>query len=186
MHHLHTWLTRVVTSQDVGSDNDFNARATRNQSLANAVYRLGNWTMHEWAGGPDDRVVDDPANAQVKLPLDAMPVGRVLMVVKLLCLTLLLTLGFRVSRDENWLGRAAAFGLACVLTLIVSPLSWGHHYTLLLPAALLVPLWLWREGCERAARTLSISAVTLVAAHYFLLDWTGASACWALGSRSGS
>ena len=42
----------IVLNHDVGGENDLTYHSVRNQSLTNAVYRLGNWVAYAWDGGP--------------------------------------------------------------------------------------------------------------------------------------
>jgi hypothetical protein len=171
--HLKTWLSHVVVNDDVGIDNEFNVRSKRNQSLSNAVKRLGNGVAFATGRGPDDRLVDDPANLRVAMPTETMSVDRALGIASFGVVGLLLAAGWRVARCGETAGIVAMFGLACAATLIVSPISWGHHYVLWLPALVFVPYWLWQCGRRTLALGLAVAALALVLAHYLAMDHAG-------------
>ena len=73
------------------------------------------------------------------------------MPVKLALLALLAIGGWSAARRGDEFTIAALFGLASTATLLISPLSWAHHYMLWLPGLLLIPAWLWRAGQLRGA-----------------------------------
>jgi hypothetical protein len=89
----------------------------------------------------------------------------------LVMLLLLVTVRWRLGADP--LGQAAVFALGCAMTLSLSPISWGHHFVLLLPGALLLPLALYVQGHSLAARGLAISAAALLLLHYSALELAG-------------
>ena len=181
LHHLHRFVDLIVFNHDMGGENDLTYHSVRNQSLTNAVYRLGNWVAYAWEGGPDDLAEPKPGETVV-MPMDHPIVHRVVMAVRLGLLVLLTAVGWRAARRGATLDLAAAFGAACVATLLVSPLSWGHHYLIAAPGFLFVPVWYWRQGRIRFAKSLAISACGLVFAHYLLLDWTGRAGLLGLGT----
>ena len=172
LRHLHTWLQRVVIS-DLGADRFFDFRSVRNQSMSNAVSRFGRWLSHAVAGGPDDRLFGGWASPVPQAPMGESIVAEAMIAVRLALLAMLLISGFWLSRGGDAIGQAAAFGLACALTLLISPVSWGHHYTLLLPAVLFVPLWLWQRKMPRASLTIATIPALLSLLHYGLLEYTG-------------
>ncbi|TAJ07866.1 MAG: DUF2029 domain-containing protein [Nitrospirae bacterium] len=173
LRHLEAWSTRVATNERRGPDQQFNAHSVRNQSLANAVYRLGNWVEHAVGGGPDDRRADNLAPAGDPLPMDAAIVGHMVTAARALLLALLVSVAVRWRPPADALGQAAVFGLACAMTLPVSPISWGHHFVMLLPGALFVPLAVCAAGRHRAAQALAVSAAALLWAHYASLELAG-------------
>jgi hypothetical protein len=169
-HHLRTFATRMCTARVVSQGIDYSDfHTTRNQSLSNAVYRLGNFQAHLFAGAPDDRLVDFQPG--LTMPMDGPFVERSLLGIRLSLLGVLVACGVLVAWRGDVLGVAAVFGIAAALTLAVSPLSRGHHYVMWLPGLLLVPLWLCNRRRTRWALCLSIAAVALVWAHYLALDW---------------
>ena len=181
LHHLHRFVDLIVLNHDVGGENDLTYHSVRNQSLTNAVYRLGNWVAFAWDGGPDDLAEAKPGETVV-MPMDQPIVHRVLIVVRLGLLVLLTAVGWRAARRGAALDLAAAYGAACVATLLVSPLSWGHHFLIAAPGFLFVPLWFCQHGSIRFAKGLAISACGLLWAHYLLLDWTGRAGLLGLGT----
>ena len=173
-HHLQTWWTLVGTKAgDPGYDNFAgDSHTVRNQSLSNAAQRFGNWAAFQVGAGPDDRAA--PADgAEPKMPMDAPLAKQTLLATRLLLLALLAWPMWTTVRRQDRLGQAATVGLACVATLVASPISRGHYFMLLLPAVLLVPAWLNEAGRTRAAQQMAWSAVALVMAHYLLMRFTG-------------
>ena len=66
--------------------------------------------------------------------------------VRALVLVCLAMLGLATGRRGDPLEQAAAYGLACTATLLISPLAWGHYYMIELPAIVCLPIWLRRHG----------------------------------------
>lgn len=172
LRHLTTWYHKVATkvddvrTEDFGSDVD----SPRNQSLANAAYRCGNWLAYEFAGGPYDQLT---GKAHGKMPMDAPTANRLLLLVRCIALLALLGVTIRAGLSENQLLWGGAFGLAAVATLVVSPVARGHYFVFLLPAGLCIPLWLLEQGKTRAALRTALVPALLVVAHYALLRHTG-------------
>jgi hypothetical protein len=171
--HLQTWMDRVVANEEVGIDNDFNVRSKRNQSLANAARRLGNRVAFAAGAGPDDRIVDDLGQRATTMPTENAAMDVMLRVAAMGLVALLLVAGWRVAGRDDSSGLAALFGLACTATLLVSPISWGHHYVVWLPALVFVPCWMWNNDRRALAIGMAETALVLVAAHYILLDHAG-------------
>jgi hypothetical protein len=180
--HLATWVARVAANDDVGADNDFNARSKRNQSLANAVRRLGNRLAFAAVRGPDDTLVDDLANQHVVMPMETPLVDHALRAASVALLGLLFFAGWRIARDGETAGIVALFGLACTATLSISPISWGHHYVMWLPGLVFVPYLLWQNGRRAQAIGLAETACVLVIAHYVVLDHAGRVGLLGIGS----
>jgi hypothetical protein len=67
----------------------------------------------------------------------------------------LLAFLWRLARERSAVAVAAGVGVAWNVTLAASPLSWGHYFVLVLPAAAYLPLWTWSRGWSRAARTIA-------------------------------
>jgi hypothetical protein len=78
LRHLETWYERVATNEQVGPAQQFNVHSVRNQGLANAVYRLGNWLEFKVADGPDDRIADNLVRTEEKLPMDTADVDHLI------------------------------------------------------------------------------------------------------------
>jgi hypothetical protein len=180
--HLHTWIDRIVVRNDMGEENNSGFYSVRNQSLANAVQRLGNWCAYAFAGGPIDLSGEDATRRPAVAPIDQPAVQHTLAPARFALLALLLIGGWKAARHGSSLDMAAIFGLASTLTLVISPLSWAHHYLLWLPGLLLVPAWQWQAKRRRMAKALAISACGLMVAHYLLLDWTGRAGLLGLGT----
>ena len=172
LRHLRTWYEKVATkvddvrSEDFGGDVD----SPRNQSLSNAVYRCGNWLAYEFGKGPYDRLT---GKAHGKMPMDAPLVSGILLVLKGLALAALLIVTIRAARSGERLLWGAAFGLAAIATLVVSPVARGHYYVFLLPAVLFLCLWLIEQGKIAAAVRMALVPALLVVAHYALLNYAG-------------
>jgi len=171
--HLRTWMNRVVANDNVGAANDFNFKSKRNQSLDNGVRRLGNLLAYTWADGPDDQLVDRPNMPQTAMPMETPAVDRGIKLVVLGFLLGLAALVLRTAWQSSFTPWPAVFGLGCLATLIVSPLSWGHHYVMAVPAMLFVPALLLRQGNQRAATILAGSAALLCIVHYVALEVAG-------------
>ncbi len=105
LHHLHRFVELIVLNHDVGGENDLTYHSVRNQSLTNAVYRLGNWVAFAWDGGPDDLAEPKPGETVV-MPMDQPIVHRVLMVIRLGLLVLLTAVGWRArGAARHWIWR---------------------------------------------------------------------------------
>ena len=170
--HLRTWYTGVATNERLGETHDFDAHSVRNQSLDNAVYRLGNWFTHTFTGGPDDRGTNLPTAPPTPLPMDAPIVSTILVVPRVMLALLLIAVAVRWHWETEGAGQVAAFSLACAMSLPLSPISWGHHFVILLPGMLFV-LWALYEAHRSAARWLAIFAATLILVHFSTLDFAG-------------
>ena len=129
LHHLHTWIDRVVFNHDLGGENDLSYRSVRNQSLTNAVYRAGNLIAYLIGAGPDDQPEPATATIHTVAPPKAMPMDHpaaqvALKVVRLGLFLLLLVVSWRLAAaGMQFSTSATAFGLACTATLLISPLS---------------------------------------------------------------
>ncbi|MGE5192756.1 MAG: hypothetical protein ACM3U2_09650, partial [Deltaproteobacteria bacterium] len=146
----------------------------RNQSLTNAVQRFGNWAAFEFAGGPDDRLLD-----QVRLPeLGTMPMDRPLVhtltlaargVAGLMLLAAVVALGRRGDR----VSLGFVLGLGCVATFVVSPVARGHYFLLYVPAVLFGGLWMRQGWSEKSALRFAAIPMLLCLAHYLALNYAG-------------
>ena len=174
--YLSSWIHRVAANHEVGTLNDFNMHSARNQSLTNSAYLLGNWAASIMSVPGATVTMDDDnwkGDQPAPTPMDQPPVRGVLWIVRAFLLLLLLTAGWATARRGDPLAMSAAFSLACMLTLLISPLSWAHHYVLWLPAVWLVPLWLWREDRRSLSVGLLVAASSLVWIHYLFLPVAG-------------
>jgi hypothetical protein len=181
--HLKTWWQTVAVHLDDDST-DFagDSSSPRNQSLVNATQRLGNWIDYTFDDGPNDEDPSRLRNEGVVFAMDAPAVERTLLVVRLAAGLLLLAAGYRVARSGDALALAAAFGLACVSTLVLGRIARAHYFVLLLPAVMFVAAWLWRDGRRRAALAMAIVPAALSVVHYVLLDYAGRVGVLGLGT----
>ena len=170
--HLETWYTGVATSERLGQTKDFDVHSVRNQSLDNAVYRLGNWFAYTFTGGPDDRGTSLPTAPPTQFPMDTPIVRTILVVLRVLLALLLIIVAVRWHWETVGAGQVAVFGIACAMSLPLSPISWGHHFVMLLPGMLFLP-WALYETHRSAARWLAILAATLMLGHYSTLEFAG-------------
>jgi hypothetical protein len=183
--HLHTWYDRVATKADHDRTDQFAGAGStiRNQSLTNAVQRFGNWAAFTFAGGPDDRLLD-----QVQLPeLGTMPMDRpvvhaALLVVRGLAGLALLAAIIILGRRGDPVSLGFALGLGCVATLVVSPVARGHYFLLYLPAVLFGGLWMYRERGERSALVFAGLPTFLCLIHYAALNSAGRIGLLGIGS----
>jgi hypothetical protein len=173
LHHLDTWISRVVSNDQIGQDNDFNARSKRNQSFANGVRRLGNFVAYSFGFGPNDQLVDDLANGDKTMPMESRAVKLFLLACVAGLLGLMAFQVIRHSMQPTTSGILAIFGLACTATLVVSPISWGHHFAMCWPALIFVPNYFAEHQRFATARRFAIAATVLLFGHYILLDITG-------------
>ncbi len=75
-------MHRVAATNDVGMINDFNAHSKRNQSLTNAVYRIGNLVGYEIGSAPSDDALDDLATRNDSTLMDNNAVSGVMLLVR--------------------------------------------------------------------------------------------------------
>ncbi len=183
--YLDTWGRFMLTKADNGGmdPRSGNSHSSRNQSLQNAAYRLGNFTAHVAAAGPDDRLAESFAAPPMAMDV---PAARYLLMLSRAALALaLLMLGARLVRgDGDRLNLALGFALGCVAMLAVSPVARGHYFLMLAPAVLLVPLWLCRYGRPRVAVAMAAVLPPLCLLHYVLLPLTGRIGLLGLGTTA--
>jgi len=190
-------LTKV---NDVRTE-DFGEKVTskRNQSLANATYRLGNWIAARVGLGPDDLWVEKspeelaellPAEPgekpggkprRLEMPMDSSVINWLLKGVRGLTALACLVLAGTSAVRRNRLALLATFGMALMATFVVSPVARGHYFLLWWPAVVWVPLWLSRHQRPREAKLVAIVPGVLMALHYVLLDLTGRIGLLGLG-----
>ncbi len=184
LHHLETWWNTVVVRAEHTQIDDFAGDNTsmRNQSLANAAHRFGNWADYYFAGGPNDDGPEQLHEGGGGLLMDAPLTDTLLRGVRLALGCLLLAVGYRMARVRDPLGEAAAFGLACVSTLVVMPIARVHYYLLFLPAVMFLSTWLLRRQRPRWAVFYAITPGVLIVAHYVLMDITGRIGLLGLGT----
>jgi hypothetical protein len=173
LRHLNSWYATVGAKAGNVNDDDFagDSNSVRNQSLTNAVRRCGNFVAYQLGYGPDDTTVHT-ANVR-QFPMSEPVVDQALLIVRLALVGLLLAPCLRAAATGDQLAQAVGFSLACIGSLIFSPIARAHYYMLVLPAMVLLPLWLLREGRPRTAKRMAFSATALVLIHYVLLGVAG-------------
>lgn len=184
--HLRTWAEKVVHNEDRGQDLTFNPLTIRNQSLRNALYRAGNYWAYAAGTSPDDMLLEQGIEPEQRAFALDHAVWFEPLVKGLSAGLLLLMLGGLAAAAwrSDELAQASAFGLACLLTLSISPISWGHHYTLALPATWLTSLWLWARQRTRSAYAAAGAALLLTAGHYAGLPLSGRVGWLGLGTAA--
>jgi len=188
--HLETWAELMLAkAADGGLDpRSGNSRSARNQSMQNAVARLGNFAMYLAGAGPDDQ--DVPLTAQRPLPpmpMDHPIVQKGLVALRAVLFAAVLIVAWRLGTAGSRLDLAAAFALGCVAMLVISPIARGHYFMLYVPGVIFVPLWLARHGDlkllgKSLAQVLAISPAVVVIAHYTMLSVAGRMGLLGLGT----
>jgi hypothetical protein len=184
LRHLNSWTQWISHAGEIRTDDTFTGDNTspRNQSFGNAAHHLGNWVHYYFAGGPNDEGPEQLRLGGKGLLMDAPWARRIILAIRLAAGCLLLPMGFRLGRADDVLGRVAGFGLACLATLIISPVARAHYYVLVFPAVIFVSLWLVRHGRPRAALCSAIVPAALVIAHYAAIHIVGRVGLLGLGA----
>jgi hypothetical protein len=160
-----------------------------NQSFSNAAHLLAARIRGRASGGADS-VTDQAAHTHWLAAItataerrraDYVTAGRV-QGVQVMVLALLLVVGLAVGLRGDALAQAATYGLACLATVLISPVAWSHYYVLWLPSLLFVPLWLVRRGHRRAARAVATVPMGLIWVHYLAKPWFGQFGLLGLGT----
>jgi hypothetical protein len=184
--HLDTWAGRMLTASR-GYEKRVdrygtNPHGVRNQSLSNALYRLGNFQKYVSGGGPDDRFAgfDDPA----PMPMDAPWFDHFQFVLRLGVLAALVLACVRMGLAGDLLSQATGVALACVGMLVLSPVAWGHYFMVFAPAVLLLPLWLDQRGQPQAAWFMAVVPAVLIVVHYLFTQSLGRIGFLGLGTTA--
>lgn len=172
LRHLKTWYTDVVANERFGETHKISYHDLHNQSLDNAVHLLGNWFADTFTEGSDDRGTSLSAAPPKQLPMDAPIIKTILVVPRALLVLLLIAVAVRWHWETAGAGRVAVFGLACAMSLSLSPVTWRHHFVLLLPGVLFLP-WALYGSYRSLARWLAILATTLVLGQYLTRGLAG-------------
>jgi len=188
--HLETWAGMMLSkAADGGLDpRSGNSRSARNQSMQNAVVRLGNFAMYLAGAGPDDQDVPLTAHQPLPpMPMDHPIVQKGLVALRAVLFAAVLIVAWRLGTAGSRLDLAAAFGLGCVAMLVISPIARGHYFMLYVPAVIFVPLWLERHGDLKLfekplSHVLAVGPAVLVIAHYTMLSVTGRMGLLGLGT----
>jgi len=182
--YIETFVVERVAKMGDGEATDpaGNSRTLRNQCLTNSVVRCGNFLSYQFFGGADDRLIDsDPANCP-PMAMDDPGVAVVTLIARLAVIAMLLLAGGLSVWRGDTLGQVTALTLACVVTLVVSPIGRASYYTEMAPAMIFVPLWLTRAGMPRAARFAAWTPVVIVWLHYCALPIAGRVGLLGLGA----
>ncbi|MGQ0635718.1 MAG: glycosyltransferase 87 family protein [Planctomycetaceae bacterium] len=181
--HLHTWYVKVASRVDDVRSDDFgeNVASLRNQSLHNAAFRCGNWVACRFFGGPDDL---NMKVTRATMPMDAPLASLAVSTTRGLALVALVCVLVRGAWRGDRLLMAAAFGLACIATLVISPVSRGHYFVFWAPAVVLVPVWFLQHGRRRAALLAALAPVVLTWLHYAALPIAGRAGLLGLGTTA--
>ena len=174
LNHLSTWVERVAANQSYDEENQFFAASRRNQSFQNgARLLLGSVcdkpALQEGAVVPDGRFRSE---LNAKIPDQA--IDRALFIARVAMMFLLILVGgVSLAATGTALTVAVALGLGAVGSVVFSPLSWGHHYAIIWPAAIFVPLLFLRAGRTRVAKVFAVSAAALTVGHYAFMSQLG-------------
>lgn len=179
--YLKTWAEKVTFNSRVGEANNFDIYTARNQALENAIYRAANFTDHVFFDGPLDVLDDGITITPGPHAMDHPAFRGIALAWRGLLAILLLATVWRMRHEADRVSLAAIFGLGCAGSLAISPISWGHHFAVLLPASLSVPWWLWSRGYQRSALAFATALPMLTLAHYFFLPWAGRSGVLGIG-----
>ena len=181
LRHLTTWslntFPKVLDGQS--EERSGNDHVIRNQSLQNAAYRLGNLAHHLLAAGPDDRLAEDMPSPPFFMDRPAAQLA--MLVVRLAILAGLLWACVRLGQAGDGLSLTAAFSLACVAMLVVSPVARAHYFMLAAPAAMFFPWWLACRRWSRAAVVMAVTPAVLVNLHYAVMPLAGRIGLLGLG-----
>lgn len=175
LRHLQAFSEKVLLHASNVRTDDFGGEidSPRNQSLDNAIYRLGLWITYVPDIGPDGKPFVHVTRPRIG-ELPRVPLASQIS----FAINCLLLLGLCLQAVAlGWNGRplalALGFGLAAALSLIASPVSRGHYFVMLLPALLLAPRWLSEHGRTRAARWAVWLPAVMTILHYALLNTVG-------------
>jgi hypothetical protein len=185
LRHLQTWYERIATKADHDRTDQFAGAGStiRNQSLTNAAQRFGNWAAFEFAGGPDDRLLDQVHLPELgTMPMDQPAVHAILRIVRGLAGLALLAAVVVLGRRGDRVSLAFVLGLGCVATLVISPVARGHYFLLYLPAVLFGGLWMLRQRGERAALRFAGIPMLLCVIHYAALNLAGRMGLLGIGT----
>ncbi len=187
--HLRTWSRKVATSPDMGREVFVEVDGDSNQSFSNAAHLLAARIRGRATAGANS-VTDQAAHRQWLAAVTAIGAHRRadyvtaewVRGVQVIVLVLLIVAGLAVGLRGDALAQAATYGLACLATVLVSPVAWSHYYVLWLPSLLFVPLWLVRRGHRRAAGVVAMVPMGLIWMHYLAKPWFGQFGLLGLGT----
>jgi hypothetical protein len=180
LHHLRTWSRNVLTSSDIGRQAQVEVDNDANQSFSNAAHLLASRVRGDATAGENtstDLAAQREWMATIRAIRECRRADSVAATwvrgVQVIVLGLLIMAGLVAGMRNDPLSQAATYGLACVATVLISPVAWTHYFVLWLPSLLFVPMWLVQQGHLRAARTVAIVPMGLIWAHYLAKPWLG-------------
>jgi hypothetical protein len=156
-----------------------NNHAARNQSLQNAMYRLGNFADYMLAGGKDDTLAEKIPPP--RLLMDSPAADAPIMAARVVIVAILLVVGVRLGQLGDGLSLATAFSLGCIAMLVVSPVARGHYFMLAAPGAIFFPWWFARRQSSRTAAIMAAAPLLLIGLHYCMLPYAGRVGLLGLG-----
>ena len=193
LRHLATWTRKVVTNPDAGDEAKFHIDSTSNQSFTNAAHRLATSIRGFGPDDPEPSLLKLARNeGEIRWARDRAFAERrkadtttrtIVLAAQALMAALLFVIG-TFPRRVDPSGQVAGFGLACVGTLLLSPVAWSHYFLMMIPAVLAVPLWLDLRGHPSAARVLAVAPAALVLTHYLAKSLVGPLGLLGLGTSA--
>jgi hypothetical protein len=189
LHHLRTWSRKVAANPDMAREARVEVDNNSNQSFSNAAHlfaaRVRGWATNGTnsttnQAAPEHWLVSVMATAE-RRRADRVT-HRAVQGLQAIVLTLLMVVGLARGTRGNPLGQAATYGLACLATILISPVAWSHYYVLWLPSVLFVPLWLVRRSHLRVASAVATIPVGLIWVHYLAKPWIGQFGLLGLGT----
>jgi hypothetical protein len=176
---LHEFADRVVFNLGTGQRSGVDVRTPGNHQLSNAMRFLARamerGRLPASEAPPEtmpqpERVGYLDAFYSAPTPVDAGPGRAVALALQFLvaAAALAATAAFATERPLGT-GALAAMAFSIVPTLLFSPIAWSHHYVLLQPASVFVPLWFWQRGARGWAATLAGWLALSVVLQFLLL-----------------
>ncbi len=177
---LRIFMDGVVGNDRFAEEWEFDIHSVRNQSLENALYRVTHWGEPERPAlpnaTPEERAGADPGAGGTNGADDGL-LGAAVKALRVafagLTLVVASLLVLRPGRAGRTRGAFAGFGLACLLTLVVSPVSWGHHFVILVPALLGTCGFLEAAGRSVQAALLAGAMAFATLLHYAAMGVAG-------------
>ncbi len=188
LQHLNTWSRRMVVGPDAGKSGRFDVTTDTNQSLWNSSYMFAD-KIRGRVSPLDDKVHPlvhrnwlAAAKRISKMREADTFVRNVVWALRGVTLALLLAAAVKSARQASTLALAAAFGLASLAVVLVSPVAYRHYFVFMLPAALFVPLWLERCSRRKAALWMAAFPAALTIVHFLAMPWSSAIGLLGLGT----
>jgi hypothetical protein len=162
LHHLSTWASIVPIATERNERMHIYPTTPNNQSLRNAAYWLKasiEGKRRAFLGRAERELARDKALNQFANAARWVALGLFAMC----CVSL--------ARRDDRLSIATLFGLACTLSLIISPIAWTHYHSLLLPTSVFTPLWFLGRQRATLAVLFAASLVVLTWLHQLAYPW---------------